>query len=181
MRLNLPGSQDYDPSLPWVSKLQGNQTMLAPDFIIYIDDVRSSRNSWLESMHCVRWVASMLDWLGIQDTARKHRNPSKTPGPWACSIVHTDGGTITLSVSQERWDKVKKILAWVAEQMAQGDTVDFKMLERHGGFLVYIVRTYPMVNPYRKGIHLMLDSWRLWCSKDGWKMTLVEIRVLLAE
>jgi len=87
VRLNLPGSQDYDPSLPWVSKLQGN------------------------------------------------------------SIVHTDGGTITLSVSQERWDKVKKILAWVAEQMAQGDTVDFKMLERHGGFLVYIVRTYPMVNP----------------------------------
>jgi len=42
--------------------------------------------------------------------------------------------------------------------MNEEDTLEFKTLESHRGFLVYIARTYPMINPYLKGIHLSLDS-----------------------
>ncbi len=41
----------------------------------------------------------------MQDAPRKRRDPCQTPGPWAGSIVHTEDGVITVSVSQERWDK----------------------------------------------------------------------------
>jgi hypothetical protein len=181
IRLNLPGSLRYEPSQPWVSKVRSQDGLIACDFIIYVNVIRSSGNSWEESRGCARKVASTLNWLGLQDAARKRRDPSKTPGPWAGSIVHTEKGTITVSIPQERWDKAKCILLWIETQIKQGDTIEFKTLESHRGFLVYIARTYPMINPYLKGIHLTLDSWRPWRKEDGWKMSMQEIRVALAE
>ncbi len=68
-------------------------------------------------------------------------------------MVHIEKGIITVSISQDRWDKVKQILLWLETQMKEGDTIEFKTLESHRGFLVYIARTYPMINPYLKGIH----------------------------
>jgi hypothetical protein len=46
---------------------------------------------------------------------------------------------------------------------------DFKTLEQHRGFFVYIAWTCPSLVPYLKGIHLTLDSW--WPNQDsqGWK------------
>jgi hypothetical protein len=123
----------------------------------------------------------MLNWLGLQDAARKRRDPSQSPGPWAGSIVIVDGGVIYLMVSQERWDKAVEIVNWIAEQIAVSDTIDFKKLESYRGFLVYLARTYPTLTPYLKGIHLSLDSWRPWRKEDDWKLTLSEIRVALEE
>jgi hypothetical protein len=45
-------------------------------------------------------------------------------------------------------------------------------LTRHwnlsGFFLVYVARTYTTLVPYLKGIHLTLDSWRVYRGDDGW-------------
>lgn len=101
VRLNLPGSMANKPHLPWVSKVQAEDGRVANDFITYVDDTRSCRNSWLEARHTSRMVVSKLNWLGIQDAARKRRDPCQEPGPWAGSVVHvTPEGGITVSVTQ---------------------------------------------------------------------------------
>jgi hypothetical protein len=103
-------------------------------------------------------VASLANYLGLQDTARRRRDPSRNPGPWAGSIVCTGGGLVEVSVSQERWDKAKRIIFWIRDAMRESDTIDYKPLESYRGFLIYISRTYPAITPYLKGIHLTLDS-----------------------
>ena len=66
------------------------------------------------------------------------------------------------------------------DSIRSGSTIEFKTLESYRGFLIYLVRTYPAINPYLKGIHLSLDSWRAWRQDDGWKMTLAEINAAIA-
>jgi hypothetical protein len=86
---------------------------------------------------------------------------------------------VTKTVTQERWDKTKAKLAWVAAQLedAKGkasgrpgerEITPHKPLESIHGFLVYVGRTYTTMVPYLKGIHLTLDSWRLNRGADGW-------------
>ena len=180
VRLNLPGSLDYKPHLPWVSKIRGEDGKMANDFITYVDDTRSCGNSWEEARLASRTVASRLNWLGIQDAARKRRDPSQDPGPWAGSVVHvSEEGAISVSVTQERWDKTKGIVEWIYEEMLSSDTIEFKTLQRSRGFLVYVGRTYPVIVPYLKGIHLTLDSWRAWRKEDGWKLSQSEINQVL--
>jgi hypothetical protein len=44
VRLNLPGEETYDPTLPWLSKVveRASCERLAGDFVSYIDDIRTS-------------------------------------------------------------------------------------------------------------------------------------------
>jgi hypothetical protein len=67
------------------------------------------------------------------------------------------------------------------ESIAAGPEMEHKTLESYRGFLIYLCCTYDAINPYLKGIHLTLDSWRPWRKDDGWKMTLSEIRAALQE
>jgi hypothetical protein len=87
---------------------------------------------------------------------------------------------VEVSVTQERWDKARKIILELKDILLESDLVEHKMLESYRGFLVYISRTYPSITPYLKGIHLTLDSWRPWRSEDAWKMSLSEIKAALA-
>ena len=57
-----------------------------------------------------------------------------------------------------------------------------RMLEIRG-FLMYVVRTYTWMNPYIKGMHNTIDSWREGRAEDGFKMGAKErkrIQILLA-
>jgi len=181
VRLNLPGSPDYQPHLAWVSVIR-EDGRVACDFISYVDDTRTCGNSRSEARGVSRAVASKMNWLGIQEAARKRRDPCQDPGPWAGSVVHVSvNGVITVSVTQDRWNKVREIIAWIEAEISKGDEIDFKMLERFRGFLVYVSRTYPTMVPYLKGIHLSLDSWRPWRGSDGWKMTQAQITLALNE
>ena len=38
------------------------------------------------------------------------------------------------------------------------------------GFLIYVVHTYPCLNPYIKGLHLTIDSWCPGQDLLGYKM-----------
>ena len=42
---------------------------------------------------------------------------------------------------------------------------------------MYVVRTYPWLNPYMKGMHLTIDSWRAGRAEDGFKMMAKELQV----
>lgn len=45
VRLNLPGKEDYDPNLPWVSKVWMSDGQVAADLFIYLDDARTTGSS----------------------------------------------------------------------------------------------------------------------------------------
>jgi hypothetical protein len=44
VRMNLPDAADYDPSLPWVSKVRMDDGKIAANLFIYVDDVRITGN-----------------------------------------------------------------------------------------------------------------------------------------
>jgi hypothetical protein len=111
---------------------------------------------------------------------QENRDPGNMPGPWAGPVVSTDQGLVKVSVSQECWVKAKNMIFWIRDSLRESDTIDHKMLESHRGFLIYISRTYLAITPYLKGIHLTLDSWRPWRSEDAWKLSLAEIKTVLA-
>lgn len=181
VQLNLPGDPNYKPWLPWVCKIRLSDGKVACDFVIYVDDVRSCGNSWAEARLASRSIASRMNWLGLQDAARKRRDPCQDPGPWAGLVIHTNHGAVTVSVTQDRWTKAVDIISWIAESIKHSADIEFKKLESYRGYLVYLSRTYPILTPYLKGIHLTLDSWRPWRKSDGWKLTLSEIRLALEE
>jgi len=182
VRLNLPGMVDYQTHLPWVSKVRADDNRVASDFVSYVDDMRTCGNSKEEGRQASRTVAGTLNWLGLQDAARKRREPSREPGPWAGAVVSVEAeGGIYLSVTQERWDKGVEIIGWIDKEVKGGDTIHFRTLEKYRGFLIYLSRTYPVMTPFMKGIHLSLDSWRPWRREDSWKMTMSEIRAALEE
>jgi hypothetical protein len=67
VRLNLPGSATYDPSIPWVSKVDSCTGRLAPDMSTYVDDVRNTGSSALHCWQTSHRISTHLCYLGIQD------------------------------------------------------------------------------------------------------------------
>jgi hypothetical protein len=186
--LNLPGTHDYEPTLPWISKVRLSDGCIASDLHTYIDDNRSTANSHAEAWGASSRIAKCCAWLGMQDAARKRRAPSRKPGAWAGTIIQTDGTTVEKRVSNERWAKTKDCVSWITRQLANkgtGDDLDsacpaghlpHKRLESIRGFLVYVSRTYPEFVPHLKGLHLTLDSWRVNRATDGWKVGLARAK-----
>lgn len=178
--MNLPGSKTYEPGQPWICKRtqDGN---IAADILLYVDDARIV--GWCIS---VTWQASMrmgkiCSYLGLQDAARKRREPSQQPGAWSGAVVIVEDGKLVKMVSQERWDKAKTKLRWILAYVNVGGGwtrddeacpegfIPFKTLESIRGFYIYVSRTYKAMVPYLKGIHLTLDGWRKNRAEDGWR------------
>jgi hypothetical protein len=167
--LNLPGSENFNPALPWLSKrrLDG---LMACDFVTYCDDLRTLGATTALALAASARVASLSNYLGVQDAPRKRRFPDRIPGAWAGTVALTTDEGVFASVTQERWDKTKAILEGMWEKVANGDGIfDHKRLLSERGFLIYVSRAYPGMRPYLKGIHLTVDSWREGRDEDGWK------------
>jgi hypothetical protein len=169
VRLNLPGHHDYNPARPWVYK-ERKDGSIACDAHVYVDDLRTTGQSNLNCWMASQRVSSVLASLGIQDAARKRRLPSLDAGAWKGSVVNTSNNKVTVLATRDKWIKLKAILEWLAEELKNPEGIDHKLLERKRGFLVHMVQTYPALNPYLKGVHGTLDSWR--CNRDinGFRM-----------
>ena len=75
-------------------------------------------------------------------------------------------------VSQEKWDKTKALigeLEWIVQEARDTNSVPRQRLLEIRGFLNYVVRTYPWMNPYLKGLHLTIDGWREGREAGGWR------------
>jgi hypothetical protein len=175
LRLNLPGSETYQPSLPWVSKVNTTTGRLAGDVKTYVDDKRPTGRSYAHCKEVARRVASTLTYLGMQDASRKREPPSLRAGAWSGVVCHTDEGAVTVLCTQDKWEKASGYIRELQEVCNSTNTFEHKRLESIRGFLIYVIRTYPAFTPYLKGIHLTLDSWRPHRDHDGWK-TLNAIR-----
>ena len=174
MRMNLPGDHRYDPTLPWVFKAKEDGSVAA-DVHVHVDDIRCSGQTQVECWKASQRVLSVLASLGLQDAARKRRPPSVEGGAWAGSIVHTSGGEVVVLLPQDKWEKLKGQIDWLEKEHEKWEIgaskgISYEDLERVRGFMVHMVRTYPGLNPYLKGIHLMLCSWLPGRDKDGWNV-----------
>jgi hypothetical protein len=180
VRMNLPGAPDYDPSLPWVSKIRIEDGKIAADLFIYVDDVRITGNSAKECNAAARRAASIVNDLGVQDAPRKRRFGAQEAGAWAGSVVETDSQGVYVTVSQEKWDKSKRYIGDIVEELSRTNQLNHKELERKRGFLIYVTRTYPAMVPYLKGIHQTLETWRPNREESGWKQKALRERDPLA-
>ena len=165
---NLPGTQTYEPCKSWVRKVRADG-VTAADVFIYVDDVRTSAPTKDEAWEAAQQTSSTLGFLGLQDAARKRREPGQETGAWTGSVVWTSNDKIVVLTTKEKWDKTKSHLKWIRENMNNPQGMDSKKLQSIRGFLVYIARTYTSFVPYLKGIHATIDSWRPGRSGDGWK------------
>ena len=79
--LNLPGSEDYRPDLPWVMKVRFDGH-LACEVFVYVDDGRITGFCQEICWVAARRMASVCTKRGVQDSFRKRTGPSTTPGPY---------------------------------------------------------------------------------------------------
>ena len=172
--LNLPGTRDYRPDLPWVMKLRWDGH-LATEVFVYCDDGRCVGFCREICWAAARRLASVEASYGIQDRAAKRTFPSPTPGPWAGTVSHTDRHEVAGLMSEEKWDKTRSLILELVELIGTVSNpaarVPRQRLLEIRGFLNYVVRTYPWLNPYLKGLHLTIDGWREGREEGGWKAT----------
>ena len=169
VRLNLPASNNYDPSLPWVSKVRLDGKVAA-DRVIFVDDVRTSGNSEQECWDACRKVGQKCSFLGIQDASRKCRKVSQEPGAWAGSVVWVSENEVYVLVSDEKWDKTQRLIGELQNMLeADPERMDRQRLEEVRGFLIYVSRTYRGMGPYLNGLHLTIDGWRPNRGEGGWR------------
>jgi hypothetical protein len=86
IRLNLPGTKEYDPGKLWISKMRSDGRV-ACDIFSFVDDEQVTGPTEELTLQASHVLAPKQSFLGIQDTGRKARSCSKTPGAWAGAIV----------------------------------------------------------------------------------------------
>ena len=171
--LNLFGNKNYNPALPSVIKWNSLAKMMAGDLKAYVDDLRAIGWSLEHAWQIARHVASRLQFLGIQDAARKRRIDN---GPWAGSIFISDEDKVQRTVSKEKWEKGRKYISEISI-ILKNDTnaeLEFKYLERVRGYLCHLAMTYNIIFPYLKGFHLTLCSHLPNRDEEGWKVKELE-------
>jgi hypothetical protein len=172
--LNLPGTLEYNPTMPRVYRWNSREKCMACFFGTYIDDIRTGGPTEAACKATSRRVASRINYLGQQDAARKRGQPDQQPRAWAgakcCSLF---GKGLFVFSTKEKWLKAQTMVNKWSEVLAKEDldTVSFSELEKDVGFLVHISRTYPAVFPYLKGFYNTMNSWRLDRDGDGWKFS----------
>jgi hypothetical protein len=77
VRLNLStgSSLTYGPARPWVFKVRSNDGKITVDYILYIDDSRSTGPTSDECRQAQRKLSATGKHFEIQDVARKQRPP----------------------------------------------------------------------------------------------------------
>jgi hypothetical protein len=108
------------------------------DIMAFVDDLRASGLAEEQCWQIARQVASRLQYLCIQDVPRKRRPPVRNAGAWAGAIFSTSANNITQRVSQAKWDKGKRQVESLVDQLSQDpkNLLNYKELERTRAFYV---------------------------------------------
>jgi hypothetical protein len=171
VRLNLPGSSDYNPSLPRVMKWNQAAKAISGGVVTFVDDLRASGHSVENSWQVSCQLGSRFQYLGIQDAPRKRRPPSQTPGAWAGGIFSSANGRITKSFSVEKWKRGQTMIRWLQDEVNACSNnrpwLNFKRLESTAGFVCHLSMTHEVFRPFLKEIYLKLNSWISQRDEDG--------------
>ena len=175
VRLNIPGGVSYDSRMSWINKMR-QDGLIACDIFTFVDDERIVGPTQELTWQASHKLASIQAYLGEQDSPRKARPCSKTPGAWAGAVVHVVGALgVCALLSEDKWNKMKTIVFKWLDVVASGESeLNHSELISDRGFLVYATRTYPAMIPYLKGFHLSAETWRGNRDKEGYKLKEVE-------
>ena len=175
VRMNLPGSEDYNPALPRVTKWNERTKAIACDCKFFCDDFRIIGPTSELTKAATHHLETTMSYLGIQDATRKRRAITQTPGEWTGSIVLSvkDVG-VFVTVSKKKWDRARNIIKkWttILDESEELPMLTHSELESDIGFLIHLSMSYPMIKPFLRGFYLTLNSWREGRDRDGWKMS----------
>jgi len=171
--LNLPGTEECDPTMPRVYRWNSLLKVMACFFGTYIDDIRTGGPTERACKNTSRRVSSRTNYLGQQDASRKRGQPSKAPQAWAgakCCVLEDD--SLYVFSTEHKWQKAKiMVCKWhKVVAMIKMKIFSFEDLEKDVGFFVHMSQTYPTIFPYLKGFYNTMNSWRLDRNTDGWKI-----------
>jgi len=170
---NLPGQDDYDPALPWISKakaLPDDVVQLAADLFTFVDDCRPTGSTSKEAWLAGRRTDSVINWLGCQDAPRKRRDTRTDPGAWARALIRAEGGAYAL-VSDDKWQKFKSQMFELNGMLVNApESLPRKRLEQIRGFLNCVVQTCRPMIPCLNGLHMTIDGWRIGRDDEGWRL-----------
>ena len=185
VKLNCPGSPDYDPSMPRVYKWNDILGCIAADCVTFVDDLRTIGFTRSLVQRATHRVETIMGYLGLQDATRKRRPNSRNPGEWTGSkSVSIPGTGLFVTVSQKKWDKARGIIAELLEHFSDSKSLpklDLKDLERKVGFLVHLAMAYPLMLPFLRGFYLTMNSWRVGRDAVGWKLPAGAYAAMMAE
>lgn len=88
VRLSLPGVEECNLALPWVSKIVDSKdgSRIASDFFSYINDIRTCGQTEGECWRASRQVATTCSYLRIQDAPENADHCAGTCFHHYCSI-----------------------------------------------------------------------------------------------
>jgi hypothetical protein len=69
-----------------------------------------------------------------------------------------------------KWEKAQGLVASLATALETGGKLDRRELESTRGSLNHLARTFPVITPFLKGLHLTLDGWRGNRDEELWKL-----------
>jgi hypothetical protein len=75
--------------------------LLAAEIFVYVDDGRAIGATADLAWQAARTYTTGCARLGVQDASWKRTSASRTPGPWAGTVTHTDRNQVCGMVSQE--------------------------------------------------------------------------------
>ena len=113
LRVNLPGDSTYGPRMAWVSKVRVTEkgmTMVANDFVTYVDDKRVIASSPVLVRQTSHVATSRAQRLGQQDTSRKRRHVHQVENAWVGSITVVEDDNIYVTVDEEKWLRGQRIV-----------------------------------------------------------------------
>ncbi len=169
VRLNLPGTPAYLPSLLWISKRQCNE-LLASNFVCFVDNQCVTGEGVEQVVKAGHMLSSRKSYLGLQDSLRKIRyhKGTRRPGAWAgaCVVVEAEIRVAVL-VSQEKWDKMKEICNHWLWILGREDLLSTANGCNLTAGLWSVTQTYPSFKSYLKGFHLSLETWQEGQDSDG--------------
>lgn len=190
VKLNLPWTQEYDPSMPRVLLLRSDGE-LATRKVFFVDDIHGatrSRNSD-PATQAQRQLAKRMNYYGNQDAARKRRHGSLTPGSWNGVIIHCDLPYPMKSTTTKKWTRGVDSLEWVwnhfdlptevddplkyisdHDTMKEDKYIDTGELRRIAGLWVHITEVYSEGRCFLKGFFNALESFRWGRDRDGWRL-----------
>ena len=159
VRLNLPTSLGYDPSLPRVLLLR-KDNKLATRQKVYVDDIHiAGRGQW-PTNHASKYLSSKMNYYGNQESVRKRRFADLCPGAWRGKIISTSEPQPLKSTTGKKWSRLRSGLQWIISTAETSTKIDTAELRRICGLAVNVTEVYPLGRSFLKGLFNCIESWR---------------------
>jgi hypothetical protein len=134
---NLPGSEAYNPILPWAMRVTQDGEM-AGIIKRYVDDLWTVGHTVEHCWQVGHQLATLFSYLGLQIALRKSRPSTQHPGPWAGTIAFSCPSGVGVTCAADKWLKAKRLLHDLQAELGANIQLNRKSLESMHGFFVHL-------------------------------------------